>query len=242
MATIQENRTTWSAHDWISAGAEWSSPWGSVEQQWAHTFYSRIVAFLPARSILEIATGYGRWTRFLIRDCDQFYGIDIVENCVQACRDRYGLAGQFFLTDGKTIPPAIPANSIDFAFSADSLVHVDEEVIRSYLHELLRVLSPEGVAFLHHSNFADTPEGTRNPHWRDSSTSAARVREHCRHIGLFCLSQELLNWGQDELNDCFSLIGKSALWETRIVHNQGFSTEMAHARALTSLYHPQPLP
>ena len=29
--------------------------------------YSRIAAFLPVKSILEIATGYGRWTRFLLQ-------------------------------------------------------------------------------------------------------------------------------------------------------------------------------
>ena len=50
-----------------TAGAEWSQAWGSVEQECAHTFYSRIAAFLPVKSILEIATGYGRWTRFLLQ-------------------------------------------------------------------------------------------------------------------------------------------------------------------------------
>jgi SAM-dependent methyltransferase len=241
MPTIEQNRTKWSVHDWSSAGAEWSWAWGSVEQEWAHTFYSRIVAFLPARSILEIATGYGRWTGFLIKECNRFYGLDVTENCVHACRDRYGLDGQFFLTDGKTIPAEIEDNSIDFVFSADSLVHADAEVIRSYLQGLLRVMSPEGVAFLHHSNFADTPEGTRNLHWRDAGMSAARLRAQCQEIGLFCLSQELINWGQSELNDCFSLIGKAALWEPRIVRNQNFSTEIAHARSLACLYHPRPI-
>ena len=42
--------------------------------------------------------------------------------------------------------------SIDFAFSADSLVHADLDVIAAYLSELARTLRPNGVGFIHHSN------------------------------------------------------------------------------------------
>lgn len=43
-------------------------------------------------------------------------------------------------------------SSVDFAFSFDSLVYVEAEVLKGYLTELARVLKPDGVAFLHHSN------------------------------------------------------------------------------------------
>jgi hypothetical protein len=46
----------------------------------------------------------------------------------------------------------IENGSIDFAFSFDSLVHAESDVMSSYAHELARVLKPGGVAFLHHSN------------------------------------------------------------------------------------------
>ena len=43
--------------------------------------------------------------------------------------------------------------AVDFAFSFDSLVHVEAETLADYLAELARVLVPDGVGFLHHSNF-----------------------------------------------------------------------------------------
>lgn len=44
--------------------------------------------------------------------------------------------------------------AVDLAFSFDSLVHVEIDVIEGYLTELARVLVPDGVAILHHSNLA----------------------------------------------------------------------------------------
>ncbi len=45
--------------------------------------------------------------------------------------------------------------SIDFVFSFDSLVHAEEDVIRSYLDQLGQKLRPDGVGFLHHSNLGE---------------------------------------------------------------------------------------
>lgn len=62
MLSIEQNIKVWSAYDWnIGEGAEWSLPWGGVEQQWLATIYPRIYSFIPCGSILEIAVGYGRW-------------------------------------------------------------------------------------------------------------------------------------------------------------------------------------
>jgi hypothetical protein len=75
-----------------------------------------------------------------------------------------GSAVQFLLTDGKTIPATVPANSIDFVFSADSLVHADADVIGTYLKEIRRVMSNDAIGFLHHSNFGALPKKTPNLH------------------------------------------------------------------------------
>ncbi len=42
--------------------------------------------------------------------------------------------------------------SVDFAFSFDSLVHVEAEIIAAYLKELAKKLKRGAFAFLHHSN------------------------------------------------------------------------------------------
>jgi hypothetical protein len=44
-------------------------------------FYPRIHKYLPAKRILEIAPGFGRWTRFLIPSCEELKGIDLSSKC-----------------------------------------------------------------------------------------------------------------------------------------------------------------
>src|SRR5258708_21494528 len=52
-------------YDWKEAGEEWSEPWGNSAAQWAGTIFPRIRECLPAATILEIASGFGRWRHFL---------------------------------------------------------------------------------------------------------------------------------------------------------------------------------
>ena len=152
MPSIAAN-LSWGTYDWPQQGEEWSEEWGDAETQWHATILPRIRRFLPAKRILEIAPGYGRWTGFLINASEQYTGIDLNPECVAACRKRFAGAphARFESNDGKSLA-VVPDDSIDFAFSFDSLVHVEIEVIEAYLGELSRKLSPSGIAFLHHSN------------------------------------------------------------------------------------------
>ena len=66
------------------------------------------------------------------------------------------------MNDGHSLP-MVGDTSIDFAFSFDSLVLVEADTLARYLSELARVLKPDGVAFLHHSNFGAYERSTRCP-------------------------------------------------------------------------------
>ena len=89
MATVEENRLKWSTYAWPKGGEEWSRRWGGARREWCHTILSRILPFLPAPSVLEIAVGHGRWTGFLLDRCERYHGIDIVESCIEHCRRRF---------------------------------------------------------------------------------------------------------------------------------------------------------
>jgi ubiquinone/menaquinone biosynthesis C-methylase UbiE len=80
-------------------------------------------------------------------------GVDLAESCVQACQERFAteLHATFSVNDGLTLP-MVADRSVDLVFSFDSLVHVEVDVISSYLRGFRRILSPNGVAFIHHSN------------------------------------------------------------------------------------------
>jgi SAM-dependent methyltransferase len=210
---------------------------------------------------LEIAPGFGRWTQFLIQQCDHYVGVDIAERCVRACRERFADSGhaEFATNDGSSLP-MVTSGSIDFAFSFDSLVHVERDVIGAYLLELKEKLSPTGVAFIHHSNLGSLQRDlwlTRRSaaltrlvprseavlrrmqmidwtHSRAPTLSAAAFADLCAEAGLRCIGQEIVNWGGRRLLDCFSLATRPGSPFERAnvrVHNAHFMDEARSAEA-----------
>ena len=239
MPNLEENREYWDGgFHWRHRGDEWSAWWGSPEAEWQVTIHPRIAEFLPVGMLVEIAPGYGRWTQFLRRQCDHLVGIDLSAKCVRACRRRFwrDRSVRFHANDGKTLG-GVRDDSVDFVFSFDSLVHVERDVLHSYIGELARVLRPDAVAFLHHSNMGAYPSeqvGRRVPHWRSASPSAEEVAVEAHHVGLSCFKQELLTWGTDHdyLSDAFTWIARSGSRHDRerdVIVNGAFMEEPARA-------------
>lgn len=220
MASVDDNRRVWeAASSWPDDGARWSGGWGSAEAQWATWIRPRLLAALdgrPARSVVELGCGHGRWTAFLLDEADEVLGIDVAERCVEHCRRRFAdrPEASFALGDGLRLPMVDDA-SCDLAFSFDSLVHADAVALQSYVEELARVLAPGGTALLHHSNLGAHPlerwralrrsDRIRRTlararvvepavHWRDPGVRAADVAAAALEVGLACPHQELVRW------------------------------------------------
>ena len=259
MPSIDQNRRIWNTDQyWKAAGDEWSITWGGAAAQWEGALLPRIRAFLPAGHILEIAPGYGRWTQFLAAQCKTLTVVDLSAKCIAVCRDRFAELGhvRYHVNDGLSLA-MLPDQTIDFAFSFDSLVHAELPVIESYLRELARVLTPDGAAFLHHSNLGSFgPPGVArrwlpsslcmwlmarriipNDHWRAYSVSADRVRDLAASAGMPCIRQELVNWGCARLSDCFSTltpVGSRWTQPLQRVENPRFMAEAEAIRASVS--------
>ena len=146
------------------------------------------------------------------------------------------MAGNGEATSG---PSAGADASVDFAFSWDSLVHVDIEVLSAYLDELARKLKPGAHAFLHHSNlgqFVDPATGdgsVANEHWRDPTVSASGFREKCQEAGLACISQELVQWLSGDLIDCFSVVQNGPTDRpTAVISHPDFAAEYGYLKQL----------
>src|SRR5437762_596100 len=240
-------------YDWKQAGEEWSEPWGASDAQWNGTIFPRIHDCLPTRTILEIASGFGRWTHFLKDYCDELWAVDKSSECIEACRRRFAGDSHVHccLNDGRSLS-MIPDGSIDFVFSFDSFVHPDREIVEVYLRELGTKLKIGGKGFIHHSNFGEyantprerLPEALAKPlikakildwaHHRNPGMSADLFRALCAQQGLHCVSQELVNWRGRRLIDCFSLLTRSDPAKekpTRITRNPNFMREAALIRA-----------
>ncbi len=211
MATIEENINRWQTYDWKDRGDEWSEVWGGTPYLWHGTLYPRLLRFLPANHILEIAPGFGRFTHYLKDHCQTLEIVDLTERCIAACRERFRAADHilYHVNDGRSLA-MVADRSVDFVFSFDSLVHAEAEVLAAYLQQLSAKLRPGGVGFIHHSNLASLKDEQgrlpfTNRHWRAESMSAALFGDFCQAAGLEVISQELINWGLEQMTDCLSV-------------------------------------
>lgn len=207
MPDLNWNKTVWGAnYGWPESGEEWSAAWAGSEPQWFGSIFPRLHRFLPARRILEIAPGFGRWTKFLIPACDEFVGIDLSAKCIDVCKIRFANAkhANFFVNDGQSLAAA-QDQSFDLIFSFDSLVYAEIDVLASYIPQVLRKLSPVGVAFLHHSNLLAYGDTIGNEHARGTTVSAENVSDLVKQHDGMVLIQEVVNWGCDNLIDCLTL-------------------------------------
>jgi SAM-dependent methyltransferase len=250
MPSLEQNLKTWNeTYTWAEGGDEWSRPWGGPAAQWYGAILPRIRAFVPTHTILEIAPGFGRWTQFLIPLGDDLILVDMSAKCIAACRRRFVAHPhvRYHVNDGRSLD-MVEDHSINFAFTFDSLVHVEVDVLHAYFEQLSTKLAPDGVAFVHHSNLGayvdpkskQLPETMKtNPHWRALSVSADALRIACADLRLCCVSQEMINFGGKEMIDAITVVAKpGSRWAvgTQTLANADFNTELGIAARLARLY------
>ncbi|SOE80822.1 Methyltransferase domain-containing protein [Caballeronia arationis] len=241
MENVEFNSKYWDgSYDWVGGGEEWSEMWGGSRAQWLGSLYPRVSAFLPTQSVLEIAPGFGRWTRFLLAACERYQGVDLSQECVDACIKRFESAvhARFLRNDGTSLD-AIPDGSIDFIFSFDSLVHASGDVLDAYIPQIIAKLSPRGAAFIHHSNWLDAGKGLSNDHGRAVDVSHEAVLDKINASGGRMLIQELINWGAGTCTDCLTTFSKSDAfqdWTPMALENPGFMHEGNYIRKFQSPY------
>jgi len=237
-------------YEWIAAGEEWSEPWGGSAAQWFGSILPRIHAALPAETIVEIGSGFGRWSYYLRQHCNHLYLVDPDPQCMEACRRRFGedarLSYDLNQDDSLTM---VADGSVDFVFSFDSLVHVRRQTIQTYLSQFGAKLKPDGLAFIHHSNLGEYTASVLSRarkgkiraanHQRDPEMTASLFRELSEHNELKAVSQELVNWRGRRLIDCFSILARTgSKWKERArpFRNRDFMLEAQMIRRVAEHY------
>jgi SAM-dependent methyltransferase len=229
---------------------------------WRTTMLPRLRRFVPAATILELGPGQGRWSQYLAALCDELVLVDVAAYPLEACRQR--LAGarhaRFHVGDGRSLP-MVADGSVDLAFSFDSLVHAEADVLEAYAGELAVKLAPDGVALLHHSNMGAHRRGARVARaaparlrrklvrrgvlpnvyaWRAESTTAAWFAATCERAGLACIGQELIAWayGRFLIDTITLLTPRGSRWERPrvVVRNPSFTLGPRRGAAPARLY------
>jgi SAM-dependent methyltransferase len=226
---------------------------------WHGVLMPRIHAFVPTGTVLEIAPGFGRWTQYLKDLCQRLVIVDLTERCIDHCRRRFADAHtiEYHVNDGRSLD-MVEDGSIDFAFSFDSLVHAETDVLGAYLDQLAHKLKPDGVGFIHHSNIGQYGRLTKLAHlvpgrvigpfvrsgalinvgaWRSESVTADSVADQCARAGLACIGQEKISWGPGRyLIDALTVFTRpGSRWDRprAVISNPAFSTE---AKRMVRLY------
>ena len=147
----------------------------------------------PDTVALEIGSGGGRWTHYLLR-ARKVVVVELNPEFFGYLRERFPEDAdklEFHETSGYEIPD-VPDESIDFVFSFGTFVHIDPEDIDGYLGEIRRVLRPEGTATIHYGDRSKKFFAGRPPDYAGFSDMNApkmesflaghglRVREHDR--------------------------------------------------------------
>ena len=167
MPDIAWNKAVWGRdYAWPKDGDEWSQfaefcgvDYGKWKESLARTF---LIPYVKENSVVvEIGPGHGRWTEYThsrVSSSGQIHLVDLSQNCIEFCRERFGSGPVFFHTnDGRTLPPVIAPGSVDLIWSFDTFVHIEESEVRSYAREFFRALKTHGTGVIHHAG-APTPE------------------------------------------------------------------------------------
>lgn len=156
---IQFNQQLWGdLHERQNDWDEWSDmadyDWVSYIdwKKWIYDFF--IKPFVNKESnIVEIAVWHWRWTKYLLEEYKSYQWLDISNSCIDYCRNLYKNHSncKFILWDWDSLT-WISDSSVDFIFSFDSFVHIEQDIFSSYIKEFSRVLKPWWICIIHHSN------------------------------------------------------------------------------------------
>lgn len=107
--------------------------------------------FVPGTTALEIGSGGGRWTQYLAR-AGHLIVVEFNPQSFLYLRARFpDIPLTTYQTSGAEME-GIGPSTVDFVFTFDVFVHLEPEVIGSYLREIERVLRPGGVAVVHYGD------------------------------------------------------------------------------------------
>ena len=190
--SVGSNRDWWERYDWTGGGDEWTD-----SPAWKQALLDDVLRTLipDGARVLEIGPGGGRWSVELARRARRLVVLDVSEAALASCRERLAHYPDvtFLHGDGRGLNGVADA-SLDAIWSFDVFVHVAPLDLAAYLDEFERVLSPGGVAVIHHSDGRNrgrllSRHGWRAPMSRELLAALARAR------GLTVQSQ-FDSWGE----------------------------------------------
>ncbi|HEY3637767.1 MAG TPA: class I SAM-dependent methyltransferase [Rhizomicrobium sp.] len=105
----------------------------------------------PEITALEIGPGGGRWTRYLL-PARRLFVVDHYPELLAELRRNFPQPNIVEVLNNGTDFPGVPPRSVDFVFSFGVFVHLDADIIRSYLENLHAIIRPRAQIVIHYSD------------------------------------------------------------------------------------------
>jgi tellurite methyltransferase len=144
------------------------------------------------RAVLDIGCGLGRHALYLAQQGFDVTGVDLSEAGLDIARDAAAAAGvaiDYRIADFTNLPAS--DGSIDLAVAWNVIYHGDEEIARTALQEIRRVLKPDGL-------FLGTMISKRHERYGVGveirpNTFVDRDDDEKSHPHFYCNDRELIN-------------------------------------------------
>lgn len=185
------------------------SPEAGYEQFWQQRIWP-LIASSDFSHVVDLAAGHGRNSAKLLPQCRELTIVDIQPGNIEECKKRFGEQPHIhYLVNNGYDLAGIADGSITLVYCFDAMVHFDSDVIRSYIREFRRILTPGGMCFLHHSNYTGGHDWRTNPASRNFM-SKELFAHYAMKENMEVLRQDIIDWGEHLRLDCLSLLRKPA--------------------------------
>ena len=185
-----DNRERWSEWDWSSLGEEWTA-----SEEWKQGLVDEVLLpRVPAGgTVLEIGPGGGRWSVILAERADRLILVDVSPRVLEVARERLVDAPHVgYVRSAGSDLPGVEDGTVNAIWSFDVFVHVAPIDQAGYLDEMARVLSPGGVALIHHADGRNRGRLPSRTGWR-APMSARLFARLARKRG-FQVEEQLRSW------------------------------------------------
>ncbi len=153
--TISDQKVNWNRFAQINPyyaimtipGQTWTEKdfYASGKDQINHIMQSPVMIDRGKGKALDFGCGIGRLTQALLSYFDEVIGIDISEKMLSLAREYNKSAKCKYLLNECAPVLAADDNQYDFVISLLVLQHIENNDTEKYIHELIRVLKPNGI-------------------------------------------------------------------------------------------------
>jgi SAM-dependent methyltransferase len=195
-----------------------------LQWEWVQSFLSPHP--VDYTTTLELSCGHGRNSEILASLAQNMILVDVNPENIAFCKRRFEDKQWHFIVNNGFDLRDVASGSITFVHCFEAAVHMDLEIILSYIKEFRRILTPGGFGFVHHSNVTAYPGADiRKVYGWRTFMSKAIFAHLCIHNGLEIIDQHIFDQGGPGA-DCLSLLRKPA---TTMVQHGNLSKQPENA-------------